>query len=181
MSVFGYDYGCTPSDLADASAKLRFELTDSDTAFSHGVLLSPHFITCGHMALNPVLPAVSLLRTYRAGHGFAVSLSRNSRAFLLSDLDRRLLRQDDSGSHTKAATNVLVRRGKEWHAPDRMVINARHIILIESVRTSSQVAQLIAEDKRKNDDDSRYKDDAGQGSTQIRSRPCQSSTVIYGT
>ncbi len=49
---------------------------------------------------------------------------------------------------TKVATNVLVRRGKEWHAPDRMVINARHIILVEPVGTSSKVAQLIEEDKK---------------------------------
>src|SRR5215470_11045150 len=52
MSVFGYDYGCTPSNLADASAKLRLELTDSDTAFSHVVLLISQFIICGYMNLT---------------------------------------------------------------------------------------------------------------------------------
>jgi hypothetical protein len=53
---------------------------------------------------------------------------------------------------SKVATNILVRRGKEWHAPDRMVINARHIILVEPVGTSSKVAQLIADDKKQNGD-----------------------------
>jgi hypothetical protein len=50
---------------------------------------------------------------------------------------------------TKEVTNVLVRRGKEWHGPDRMVINSRHIILIEPVSPNSKVAQLIAEARSK--------------------------------
>jgi hypothetical protein len=49
--------------------------------------------------------------------------------------------------NTKAVKSMLVRRGKEWHAPDRMYLNARHIILIEPVSPNSQVAQLIAESK----------------------------------
>jgi hypothetical protein len=46
---------------------------------------------------------------------------------------------------TKAVSNVLVRRGKEWHAPDRMILNARHVILIEPVGPDSQVAKFIEE------------------------------------
>jgi hypothetical protein len=46
---------------------------------------------------------------------------------------------------TKAVSNVLVRRGKEWHAPDRMILNARHVILIEPVAADSQVAKFIEE------------------------------------
>ncbi len=49
---------------------------------------------------------------------------------------------------TKEVTNVLIRRGNEWHSPDRMFISSRHIVLIEPVGTSSKVAQLISEDKR---------------------------------
>ncbi len=49
---------------------------------------------------------------------------------------------------TKAVNNVLVRRGKEWHSPDRMVLNSRHVILIEPVGADSQVAKLIAESDR---------------------------------
>lgn len=50
---------------------------------------------------------------------------------------------------TKAVTNVLVRRGNEFHGPDKMFLNARHIIMIEPVGPNSKVAQLIAEDKSK--------------------------------
>jgi hypothetical protein len=46
---------------------------------------------------------------------------------------------------TKQQTNLLVRRGKEWHAPDRTVLNGRHIVLIEPVAEGSEVAKLIAE------------------------------------
>lgn len=49
---------------------------------------------------------------------------------------------------TKEVTNILIRRGNEWHAPDRMVLNARHVILIEPVNANSKVAQLISEDKK---------------------------------
>lgn len=50
---------------------------------------------------------------------------------------------------TKAVTNILIPLGNELHGPDRMVLNARHIILIEPVGTNSKVAQLITEDKAK--------------------------------
>ena len=49
---------------------------------------------------------------------------------------------------TKAVNNVLVRRGKEWHSPDRMVLNSRHVILMEPVGADSQVAKLIADSER---------------------------------
>jgi hypothetical protein len=47
--------------------------------------------------------------------------------------------------NTKQTTNVLIRRGKEWHAPDYMVLNANHILLVEPVTPGSRVANLIAE------------------------------------
>jgi hypothetical protein len=50
---------------------------------------------------------------------------------------------------TKEVTNILVRRGKEWHAPDRMVLNAQHILFIEPVAPESAVSKLIAELKRR--------------------------------
>ena len=46
---------------------------------------------------------------------------------------------------TKQVSNILVKRGKEWHAPDRMIINAGTIVLVEPVSPSSRVAQLIEE------------------------------------
>ncbi|MCX6593482.1 MAG: hypothetical protein NTZ56_18360 [Acidobacteria bacterium] len=50
---------------------------------------------------------------------------------------------------TKAVSNVLVRRGGEWHGPDRMVINPDHILFIEPVSKGSRVDQLIQEVKSK--------------------------------
>jgi hypothetical protein len=47
----------------------------------------------------------------------------------------------------KPAGMVLLKRGKEWHAPDRMHINTRHVIMIEPVAPESQVAQLIKQEK----------------------------------
>jgi hypothetical protein len=57
--------------------------------------------------------------------------------------------QSSVNQETKAVNSVLIRRGNEVHGPDRMFLNARHIILIEPVGASSKVAQLIAEDKNK--------------------------------
>lgn len=46
---------------------------------------------------------------------------------------------------TKQTKNVLVKRGKEWHAPTKTFFNARHIIMIEPVNPTSEVAKLISE------------------------------------
>jgi hypothetical protein len=51
---------------------------------------------------------------------------------------------------TKQVTNVLVRRGKELHGPSFMALNRQSILLIEPVKEDSQVAQLIAEQKKTN-------------------------------
>ena len=50
---------------------------------------------------------------------------------------------------THQSTNVLTKRGKEWHAPDRMLINAHHIIMIEPVTDGSTVAHLIEQANKK--------------------------------
>lgn len=42
---------------------------------------------------------------------------------------------------------MLVKRGSEWHGPDFMRTNARHVVLIEPVAPDSRVAQLIREAK----------------------------------
>jgi hypothetical protein len=57
--------------------------------------------------------------------------------------------QNAVNQETKAVSNILVRRGNDVHGPDRMFLNAHHIILIEPVGPNSKVAQLIAEDKAK--------------------------------
>ena len=46
---------------------------------------------------------------------------------------------------TKAVTSVLIKRGGEAHNPDRMLINRQQVLLIEPVKTDSQIAKLIAE------------------------------------
>lgn len=46
---------------------------------------------------------------------------------------------------TKQVANVLVKRGQEWHSPDRMILNRRQVILLEPVTETSQVAKLIGE------------------------------------
>jgi hypothetical protein len=52
--------------------------------------------------------------------------------------------QSRQDPETKQVSNILVKRGKEWHAPDRMIVNASQIVLIEPVTAGSRVAQLIA-------------------------------------
>jgi len=44
---------------------------------------------------------------------------------------------------TKQTSNVLVKRGKELHAPDRMYLNPSQILFVEPVGVDSKVAQLI--------------------------------------
>jgi hypothetical protein len=56
--------------------------------------------------------------------------------------------QSRTNSDNKQVSSVLIRRGKEWHGPDRMVINRQHLVLIEPVAPDSKVAQLIAESRR---------------------------------
>jgi hypothetical protein len=50
-----------------------------------------------------------------------------------------------TNADTKQVTNVLVKRGKELHGPDRMYLNANQIIFVEPVGSDSKVAQLISE------------------------------------
>ena len=50
---------------------------------------------------------------------------------------------------TKQVNNLLVRRGKESHSPDRTIINANNILLIEPVKPDSDLAKRIAELKDK--------------------------------
>lgn len=54
-----------------------------------------------------------------------------------------ILRTEDP--KTKQIHNVLVKRGKELHAPTETVLNARHILMVEPVGPSSEVARLIAQ------------------------------------
>lgn len=55
--------------------------------------------------------------------------------------------QSRTNPETKQVSNILIKRGGEWHGPDRMVINRQHLVFIEPVAPASMVAKLIAETK----------------------------------
>jgi hypothetical protein len=56
--------------------------------------------------------------------------------------------QSSQNPETKEVKNILVKRGKEWHGPDRMIVNEKSIVFIEPVGLDSTVAKLIEESKR---------------------------------
>jgi hypothetical protein len=56
--------------------------------------------------------------------------------------------QTRQNPETKQVSNVLIKRGGEAHGPDRMIINRQHVILIEPVKEDSNIAKLIAEQKK---------------------------------
>jgi hypothetical protein len=53
--------------------------------------------------------------------------------------------QTSVNPQTKEPNNILLKRGNEWHGPDRMVLNANQVILVEPVGPTSKVAELIKE------------------------------------
>jgi hypothetical protein len=57
--------------------------------------------------------------------------------------------QTQTSPDGKPVANILVKRGKEWHGPDRMFINRTHILMVEPVSPDSKLAQLIKEEKGK--------------------------------
>ena len=58
--------------------------------------------------------------------------------------------QSNVNPQTHEQTNILTRRGKEWHGPDRMYINPNQILLVEPVGTDSKVADLIKDLRSQN-------------------------------
>lgn len=58
--------------------------------------------------------------------------------------------QNQVDPQTKDVKNILVRRGNEWHAPNRSVIFTRHIVEVEPVTPGSKVAELISALKSRN-------------------------------
>ncbi len=101
---------------------------------------------CAKLAATPQGAAVD------PGRYYAVLLDNNSVYFgklesLATDyavLHDVFYVQSNVDQQTKAVNNVLIRRGKEWHGPDRMIINQKAIVFIEPVGPDSRVAQLIA-------------------------------------
>jgi hypothetical protein len=59
-----------------------------------------------------------------------------------------LLCADQSESRDQGRINILVKRGKEWHGPDSMILNEKSIVLVEPVGAGSKVDELINESRR---------------------------------
>jgi hypothetical protein len=51
--------------------------------------------------------------------------------------------QSQANPETKQVSSALVRRSVELHGPDHMVLNARHILVVEPVAENSRVAKVI--------------------------------------
>jgi hypothetical protein len=56
--------------------------------------------------------------------------------------------QSRQNPETKQVTNILVKRGGEWHGPDRMILNRQQVLPIEPVKDGSQFAKLVAEQSK---------------------------------
>jgi len=74
--------------------------------------------------------------------------SQNSKFVTLSDVYYIRSGANKAGD-PKTQQNVLVKRGKEWHEPDRMTINLQSIVFIEPVSPTSTVGKLIDQSKSK--------------------------------
>jgi hypothetical protein len=91
--------------------------------------------------------------TYQAvlldtGQVYYGKLSRLGTSFPeMSDVYYIVRTQD---AQTKQVKNILVKRGKELHAPAETFFAARHIIMIEPVGPSSEVARDIAQEESQN-------------------------------
>src|SRR5262245_54158017 len=57
--------------------------------------------------------------------------------------------QAQQNPETKQVSSTLVKRGREMHGPDHMIINAQHILFIEPVRPDSQLGKLIEEARKR--------------------------------
>jgi hypothetical protein len=115
------------------------------------------------LVIISVLMGVAILQNYKTASGLefntsyqAVVLNNNQVYFgklenansqypLLKDVFYIV---SQVNPETKQVANVLVRRGKELHGPEYMVLNRQSIQLIEPVKDDSQVAKLIAEQKK---------------------------------
>jgi len=96
-------------------------------------------------------PAVKTETEYQAvlltnGHLFFGKLERAGSAYpVLRDV---YYFQSQVNPETKQVSNTLLKRGREWHGPTVMYLNAQHIVIVESVGPESQVAQFINQSKQ---------------------------------
>jgi hypothetical protein len=75
------------------------------------------------------------------GHLFFGKLERGDRGYLI--LRDVFYFQSQVNPETKQVTNTLLKRGREFHGPAVMYLNAEHVVIIESVSPDSQVAKAI--------------------------------------
>ena len=114
-----------------------------------------------------IIAASILLATWLGARTHVVQFDKPYQAVLLSNgqvyygrldgygTDHPVLRevyyiQSSANPQTHEQTNVLTRRGKEWHGPDRMYLNPSQILLVEPVGADSKVADLIKDLKAQN-------------------------------
>jgi len=111
------------------------------------------------LALAVVFLAILLFRDFQRGSKLTFNTSYHgvlltNGQFLFGRFENATLAdvyyiQSQMNQETKQVNSVLVKRGKEWHSPDRMILNAKHIVLIEPVKPDSDLAKRIAELKDK--------------------------------
>ncbi len=55
--------------------------------------------------------------------------------------------QTQQNPETKEVRSILIKRGNEWHGPNSMRVNSKHIVIVEPVSADSKMAKLITEAK----------------------------------
>ncbi len=110
----------------------------------------PVFLIAGCGSSQPPNSTLPLSTPYQAvfldnGQFFYGKVDQSLPGFLL--LTDVYFIQSSQDPETKQIKNILVQRGKEWHSPDRMFLNLRHVVAIEPVTTDSKVTQLIDHQK----------------------------------
>ncbi len=110
-------------------------------------------------------PGVALTTEYQAvfldnGQAFFGKLENPDSEYPL--LKEVFYIQRQVNPETKEVKNILIKRGSEWHAPDHMNINSKHIVLIEPVSPGSRVSQLIVEAKNTGEGMQRLEDKGQQ-------------------
>lgn len=107
-----------------------------------------------------IIAAAILGNAWMVTHPRAISFDQTYQAVLLSNNNVYFGRLQGYGTdnpmltevyyvqtvvdpQTHQQSNVLTKRGKEWHSPDRMYINPKQIVIVEPVGPHSRVAELI--------------------------------------
>jgi hypothetical protein len=117
----------------------------------------------GKLIIAALIIAVAILgNAWMVTHPRSVSFDQPYQAVLLSNNQVYFGRLEGYGTdnpvlnevyyvqasvnpETKEQNNILTKRGKEWHSPDKMYINPKQIVIVEPVGPNSRVAELIKE------------------------------------